>query len=155
MRSTARGGDWGEGGGWSRGNRVYRALRGTRGFEVEGRVGGKSVEGIVGGGEDGGEGGGARGAEWWRRAGGGGEVWWYGVLGEGYKDLDMWVESSCSGVGNPACWALDGTPFEDRSDIGSPGVDGPPIMPEDPYAYIMAAYQAPPSPDYMHGPEEP
>ncbi|GKA46620.1 hypothetical protein Tco_0739503, partial [Tanacetum coccineum] len=29
----------------------------------------------------------------------------------------------------------------DRSDIGSPGVDGPPIMPEDPYAYIMAAYQ--------------
>ncbi|GKB51011.1 hypothetical protein Tco_0901764 [Tanacetum coccineum] len=29
---------------------------------------------------------------------------------------------------------------EDDSDIGSPGVDGPPIMPEDPYAYIMAAY---------------
>ncbi|GJZ36787.1 hypothetical protein Tco_0582978, partial [Tanacetum coccineum] len=28
------------------------------------------------------------------------------------------------------------SPFEDRSDIGSPGVDGPPIMPEDPYAYI-------------------
>ncbi|GKA52319.1 hypothetical protein Tco_0745515 [Tanacetum coccineum] len=27
---------------------------------------------------------------------------------------------------------------EDDSDIGSPGVDGPPIMPEDPYAYIMA-----------------
>ncbi|GJW14899.1 hypothetical protein Tco_0019032 [Tanacetum coccineum] len=33
------------------------------------------------------------------------------------------------------------SPFEDGSDIGSPGVDGPPIMPEDPYAYIMAAYQ--------------
>ncbi|GJV20295.1 hypothetical protein Tco_1369315 [Tanacetum coccineum] len=32
------------------------------------------------------------------------------------------------------------SPFEDGSDIGSPGVDGPPIMPEDPYAYIMAAY---------------
>ncbi|GJV09454.1 hypothetical protein Tco_1347110 [Tanacetum coccineum] len=32
-------------------------------------------------------------------------------------------------------------PFEDGSDIGSPGVDGPPIMPEDPYAYIMASYQ--------------
>ncbi|GJV83347.1 hypothetical protein Tco_1523245 [Tanacetum coccineum] len=30
---------------------------------------------------------------------------------------------------------------EDDSDIGSPGVDGPPIMPEDPYAYIMAAYE--------------
>ncbi|GKD66725.1 hypothetical protein Tco_1308833, partial [Tanacetum coccineum] len=35
---------------------------------------------------------------------------------------------------------------EDDSDIGSPGVDGPPIMPEDPYAYIMAAYEVPPSP---------
>ncbi|GJX10716.1 hypothetical protein Tco_0200575 [Tanacetum coccineum] len=33
------------------------------------------------------------------------------------------------------------SPFEDGSDIGSPGVDGPPIMLEDPYAYIMAAYQ--------------
>ncbi|GKE90040.1 hypothetical protein Tco_1567515, partial [Tanacetum coccineum] len=46
-------------------------------------------------------------------------------------------------------------PVEDDSDIGSPGVDGPPIMPEDPYAYIMAAYQVPPSPDYVPGPEEP
>ncbi|GKD50333.1 hypothetical protein Tco_1279309, partial [Tanacetum coccineum] len=45
-------------------------------------------------------------------------------------------------------------PFEDGSDIGSLGVDGPPIMPEDPYAYIMAAYQVPPSPDYIPGPEE-
>ncbi|GKF81548.1 hypothetical protein Tco_0240150, partial [Tanacetum coccineum] len=45
--------------------------------------------------------------------------------------------------------------FEDGPDIGSPGVDGPPIMPENPYAYIMAAYQVPPSPDYIHGPKEP
>ncbi|GJW23880.1 putative reverse transcriptase domain-containing protein [Tanacetum coccineum] len=44
-------------------------------------------------------------------------------------------------------------PVEDDSDIGSPGVDGPPIMPEDPYAYIMAAYQVPPSPDYITSPE--
>ncbi|GKD45200.1 hypothetical protein Tco_1269845, partial [Tanacetum coccineum] len=44
---------------------------------------------------------------------------------------------------------------EDDSDIGSPGVDGPPIMPEDPYAYIMAAYEVPPSPDYIPGPEGP
>ncbi|GJX05062.1 hypothetical protein Tco_0190978 [Tanacetum coccineum] len=44
---------------------------------------------------------------------------------------------------------------EDDSDIGLPGVDGPPIMPEDPYAYIMAAYQVPPSPDYIPGPEVP
>ncbi|GJT70441.1 hypothetical protein Tco_1029727, partial [Tanacetum coccineum] len=47
------------------------------------------------------------------------------------------------------------SPFEDLSDIGSPGVDGLPMMPEDPYAYVEAALQAPPSPDYVHGPEEP
>ncbi|GJS08089.1 ribonuclease H-like domain-containing protein [Tanacetum coccineum] len=47
------------------------------------------------------------------------------------------------------------SPFEDSSDVGSPGVDGPPMMPEDPYAYILAAYQASPSPNYMPGPEEP
>ncbi|GJY69812.1 hypothetical protein Tco_0472794 [Tanacetum coccineum] len=46
-------------------------------------------------------------------------------------------------------------PVEDDSNIGSPGVDGPPIMLEHPYAYIMAAYQAPPSPDYIPGPKEP
>ncbi|GKF84746.1 hypothetical protein Tco_0249644, partial [Tanacetum coccineum] len=46
-------------------------------------------------------------------------------------------------------------PVEDDSNIGSPGVDGPPVMPEDPYAYIMAAYQVPPSPNYILGPEEP
>ncbi|GJY83102.1 hypothetical protein Tco_0496478 [Tanacetum coccineum] len=46
-------------------------------------------------------------------------------------------------------------PVEDDSDIGSPGINGPPIMPEDPYAYIMAAYQVPPSPDYIPGPEVP
>ncbi|GJR20293.1 hypothetical protein Tco_0968820 [Tanacetum coccineum] len=40
------------------------------------------------------------------------------------------------------------SPFEDGSDIGSPRVDGPPIMPEDPYAYIMAAYQ-PMYPEYI------
>ncbi|GKB39137.1 hypothetical protein Tco_0884079, partial [Tanacetum coccineum] len=44
------------------------------------------------------------------------------------------------------------SPFSDLSDIGSPGVDGPPIMPDDPYAYVVAAFQAPPSPDYMPDP---
>ncbi|GKC80625.1 hypothetical protein Tco_1131399 [Tanacetum coccineum] len=44
---------------------------------------------------------------------------------------------------------------EDDSDISLPGIDRPPIMPEDPYAYIMAAYQVPPSPDYIPGPEVP
>ncbi|GKE96143.1 hypothetical protein Tco_1580998, partial [Tanacetum coccineum] len=46
-------------------------------------------------------------------------------------------------------------PVKGGSDIGSPGVDGPPIMPKDPYAYIMAAYQVPPSPDYIPGLEVP
>ncbi|GJY41071.1 hypothetical protein Tco_0428341 [Tanacetum coccineum] len=46
-------------------------------------------------------------------------------------------------------------PVEDDSDIGSPGVDGPHIIPEDPYAYIMAAYGVPPSPDYKPGLEVP
>ncbi|GJS95234.1 hypothetical protein Tco_0802202, partial [Tanacetum coccineum] len=46
-------------------------------------------------------------------------------------------------------------PVEDDSDIGSPGVDGPHIMPEDPYAYIMAAYGVPPSLEYIPGPEGP
>ncbi|GKE83132.1 hypothetical protein Tco_1553132, partial [Tanacetum coccineum] len=39
------------------------------------------------------------------------------------------------------------SPFVDLSDIGSPGVDGPPVMPEDPYAYVVDAFQALPSPD--------
>ncbi|GKG41775.1 hypothetical protein Tco_0473526, partial [Tanacetum coccineum] len=46
----------------------------------------------------------------------------------------------------------------DLSDIGSPGVVGPeheglPWMLDDPY--IQASLQAPPSPDYIPGPEEP
>ncbi|GKF14991.1 hypothetical protein Tco_0056453, partial [Tanacetum coccineum] len=47
------------------------------------------------------------------------------------------------------------SPFVNLPDIGSPGVDGPPVMPEDPYAYVGAAFQAPPSPDYVLGPEYP
>ncbi|GKB85475.1 hypothetical protein Tco_0957747 [Tanacetum coccineum] len=46
-------------------------------------------------------------------------------------------------------------PFADLPDIGSPGVDGPTVMPEDPYAYVVAAFQAPPSPDYMSKPVYP
>ncbi|GJU15593.1 putative reverse transcriptase domain-containing protein [Tanacetum coccineum] len=50
------------------------------------------------------------------------------------------------------------SPYEDLSDIGSPRADDhellePPYMLEDPYA--EAALQAPPSPDYVPGPEEP
>ncbi|GKF53917.1 hypothetical protein Tco_0160827, partial [Tanacetum coccineum] len=45
------------------------------------------------------------------------------------------------------------SPFGGLSDIGSSRVDGPPVMPEDPYAYVVDAFQAPPSPDYVpvHG----
>ncbi|GKF34936.1 hypothetical protein Tco_0108136, partial [Tanacetum coccineum] len=46
-------------------------------------------------------------------------------------------------------------PFADLSNIGSSGVDGPPVMPEYPYAYVVAAFQAPPSPEYVPGPEYP
>ncbi|GKC17223.1 hypothetical protein Tco_1014005, partial [Tanacetum coccineum] len=45
--------------------------------------------------------------------------------------------------------------FGGLSDIGSPGVDGPLVMPEDSYAYVVAAFQAPSSPDYVPGPKEP
>ncbi|GKF68530.1 hypothetical protein Tco_0198209 [Tanacetum coccineum] len=47
------------------------------------------------------------------------------------------------------------SPFADLPDIGSPGVDEPPVMPEDPYAYVVASFQALPSPDYVSGPEYP
>ncbi|GKF98629.1 hypothetical protein Tco_0297412, partial [Tanacetum coccineum] len=47
------------------------------------------------------------------------------------------------------------SPFGGLSDIGSPGVNGPPMMPEDPYAYVVAAFQAPPYPDYVPGPDYP
>ncbi|GJV41598.1 hypothetical protein Tco_1420038 [Tanacetum coccineum] len=48
------------------------------------------------------------------------------------------------------------SPYEDLSDIGSPRADDHellelPYMPEDPY--VEAALQAPPSPDYVPGPE--
>ncbi|GKD23833.1 hypothetical protein Tco_1225536 [Tanacetum coccineum] len=52
------------------------------------------------------------------------------------------------------------SPFEDLSDIGSPGVivhgyDGLPMMLEDPYAYVEAAMQEPPPPDYVPEPVYP
>ncbi|GKE72290.1 hypothetical protein Tco_1534331, partial [Tanacetum coccineum] len=47
------------------------------------------------------------------------------------------------------------SPFGGLSDIRSLGVDGPPVMPDDPYAYVVAAFQAPPSLNYVPGPEYP
>nr|GEV11994.1 hypothetical protein [Tanacetum cinerariifolium] len=45
------------------------------------------------------------------------------------------------------------SPFGGLSYIGSPRVDGPPVMLKDPYAYVVATFQALPSPDYVSGPE--
>ncbi|GKA08805.1 hypothetical protein Tco_0688136 [Tanacetum coccineum] len=52
------------------------------------------------------------------------------------------------------------SPFEDLLDIRSPGVvvlgyDGLPMIPQDPYSHVEGAFQAPPSPDYIFGPEYP
>ncbi|GKE32432.1 hypothetical protein Tco_1451754 [Tanacetum coccineum] len=47
------------------------------------------------------------------------------------------------------------SPYEDSSDMRSPGVEGPPMMPKDPHAYVVAIFQAPPSSDYVPGPKEP
>nr|GFB17196.1 hypothetical protein [Tanacetum cinerariifolium] len=47
------------------------------------------------------------------------------------------------------------SPYEGRSGDVSLGVDGPLVMLEDPYAYVVAAFQAPPPPDYVPDPEEP
>nr|GFB34980.1 hypothetical protein [Tanacetum cinerariifolium] len=47
------------------------------------------------------------------------------------------------------------SPYEGRSGDVSPRVDGPSVMPKDPYAYVVAAFQALPPPDYVPGPKEP
>nr|GFC16354.1 hypothetical protein [Tanacetum cinerariifolium] len=47
------------------------------------------------------------------------------------------------------------SPYKGLSGDVSPGVDGPPVMPEDPYAYVVAVFQSLPPPDYVPGPEEP
>ncbi|GKE79197.1 hypothetical protein Tco_1545317 [Tanacetum coccineum] len=59
---------------------------------------------------------------------------------------------------NPRLHTEISSPFEGLSDIGSPGVVGPkheglPWMLDDPY--VQVALQAPPSLDYIPGPEEP
>ncbi|GJZ92879.1 putative reverse transcriptase domain-containing protein [Tanacetum coccineum] len=67
------------------------------------------------------------------------------------KDLDsVMSDSDESGITHTEV----SSPFEDLSDIGSPRADDHEFLePEDPY--VEAALQAPPSPDYVPGPEEP
>ncbi|GKC06425.1 hypothetical protein Tco_0998035 [Tanacetum coccineum] len=47
------------------------------------------------------------------------------------------------------------SPFGGLSDFGSSRVNGPPVMPEDPYAYVVAYFQAPLYPDCVSGPVYP
>ncbi|GKD92931.1 hypothetical protein Tco_1372768 [Tanacetum coccineum] len=47
------------------------------------------------------------------------------------------------------------SPFGGLSNIGSLGVDRPHVIPEDPYAYVVGAFHAPPSPDYVPSPKYP
>ncbi|GJW04405.1 putative reverse transcriptase domain-containing protein [Tanacetum coccineum] len=67
------------------------------------------------------------------------------------KDLDsVMSDSDESGITHTEV----SSPFKDLSDIGSPRADDHEFLePEDPY--VEAALQAPPSPDYVPGPEEP
>nr|GEZ58461.1 hypothetical protein [Tanacetum cinerariifolium] len=47
------------------------------------------------------------------------------------------------------------SPYEGRSEDVSPGVNGPPVMLKDLYAYVIAAFQALPPSNYVPGLEEP
>ncbi|GJT05943.1 hypothetical protein Tco_0840405 [Tanacetum coccineum] len=48
------------------------------------------------------------------------------------------------------------SPFGGLSDIGSPGVDGPPVMPEDPYAYVPVYPEfMPPEDEVLPAEEQP
>ncbi|GJU70354.1 hypothetical protein Tco_1256613 [Tanacetum coccineum] len=71
-------------------------------------------------------------------------------LDQGAQDLVM-LDSEDSTV----TYTAVSSPFKGLSDIGSLRFDGPPMMSEDPYAYVVAAFQAPPSLDYVASPEEP
>ncbi|GJX61759.1 hypothetical protein Tco_0294659 [Tanacetum coccineum] len=78
-----------------------------------------------------------------------------GIKSQGYREPDtVMSDSDESGI----TYTAVSSPYEDLSDIGSPRADDHellelPYMPEDPY--VEAALQAPPSPDYVPGPEEP
>ncbi|GKC73129.1 hypothetical protein Tco_1119012, partial [Tanacetum coccineum] len=74
------------------------------------------------------------------------------VLQIGIKSQDIVMSDS---EDSTVTYTAVSSPFGGLSDIRSPGVDGPPVMPEDLYAYVVAVFQAPPSPDYVPGPEEP
>nr|GEV40289.1 retrovirus-related Pol polyprotein from transposon TNT 1-94 [Tanacetum cinerariifolium] len=47
------------------------------------------------------------------------------------------------------------SPCRGLSDTRSPRVDGPPVILDDPYVYVVVAFQALISPDYVSGPKQP
>ncbi|GKD99295.1 hypothetical protein Tco_1387279, partial [Tanacetum coccineum] len=57
----------------------------------------------------------------------------FGIKSHGYREPED----------STVTYTAVSSPFESLSDIGSSGVDGPPVMPEDPYAYV------PVYPDFM------
>ncbi|GJU04258.1 hypothetical protein Tco_1114596 [Tanacetum coccineum] len=79
--------------------------------------------------------------------------WWPRVL-HSYKGVSM-GHTYTNSEDSIVTYMAVSSPFEGLSDIGSPRVDGLPMMPEDPYAYMVAVFQASLSPDYVPGPEEP
>nr|GEV49571.1 hypothetical protein [Tanacetum cinerariifolium] len=80
----------------------------------------------------------------------GGVTDWY--KSRGYREPDTIMSYS---EDSTVTYTTVSSPYEGQSGDVSPGVDGPPVMPEDPYAYVVAAFQALPPPDYVLGPEEP
>ncbi|GJX47224.1 putative reverse transcriptase domain-containing protein [Tanacetum coccineum] len=55
-----------------------------------------------------------------------------GIKRQGYREPDTVMSDS---EDSTVTYTLISSPFAELSDIGSPGVDEPPIMPDDPYAY--------------------
>ncbi|GKE07375.1 hypothetical protein Tco_1399393, partial [Tanacetum coccineum] len=79
----------------------------------------------------------------------------FGVLQIGIKSQDIVMSDS---EDSTVTYTAVSSPFGGLPDIGSPGVIGPeheglPWMLDDPY--VQVALQAPPSSDYILGPEEP
>ncbi|GJX14173.1 hypothetical protein Tco_0205931 [Tanacetum coccineum] len=75
-----------------------------------------------------------------------------GIKSQGYREPDVVMSDS---EDSTVTYTAISSPFGGLSDIGSLGFDGLPVMLEDPYAYVVAAFQSSPSPDYVPGPKEP
>nr|GEV62604.1 DNA helicase [Tanacetum cinerariifolium] len=73
----------------------------------------------------------------------GGVTDWY--QSQGYREPDTIMSDS---EDSTVTYTTVSSPCEGRSGDVSPGVDGPPVMPKDPYTYVVAAFQALPPPDY-------